>query len=349
MDKSTQQDQDEVSFKDIILKLKSYIKFLKKRWLVLAICGCIGSVAGILYATLKKPIYTATCSFVLEENKGSGLSQYAGLASMAGIDLSGGGGGGVFEGDNIVALYTSRTMIAKTLLDTAVFNGKPELLIDRYVDFLHLREQWKKKPNIGDVNFNGPFEKFNRVQDSIVMAIVKVINKKVLGVSKPDKVDVQFGDELFAKNFNDKLVYTVNDFYVKTKTKKSATNVQVLQKQADSLRQVLNSSIGGVASALDAAPNANPSLLTLRVPSQRKQVDVQASSAIYAELVKNLELSKISLLQETPLIQVIDNPLLPLPVEKLGRILGLLGGLILGVFLAAAYVTIAKIYVVIIR
>jgi hypothetical protein len=346
MDKNIQQDQDEVSFKDIVLKIRLYIKFLRKRWFVLTICGVVGGGVGILYTTFKKPVYTATCSFVLEESKGSGLSQYSGLASMAGIDLGGSGGGGVFEGDNIIALYTSRTMITKTLLDIADFNGKPQLLIDRYVSFLHLREKWKKKPNIYNVNFNGPFEKFNRVQDSLVMDITEAINNKVLGVSKPDKklniinVDVQFGDELFAKNFDDKLVSNVNDFYVKTKTKKTSLNVQILQKQADSMRQVLNSSIGGVASALDAAPNANPSLLTLRVPSQRKQVDVQASSAIYAELVKNLELSQISLMQETPLIQVIDSPILPLPVEKISKTKSLVIGFILGFFVCLIFVSV---------
>lgn len=353
MDNTAQQDQDGISLKDIILKLKSYIKFLKKRWLGLILCGVLAGIIGLLYATYKKPIYIATCSFVLEESKGPGLSQYAGLASIAGIDL-GGGGGGVFEGDNIIALYTSRTMIAKTLLDTANFDGKSQLLIDRYVDFLHLREKWVKKPNIGVVSFTGPFEKFTRVQDSLLIDMVNTINKTVLIVNKPDKklniidVDVQFGDELFAKNFDDKLVSTVNDFYVKTKTKKSTLNEQILQKQADSVRLVLNSSISGVASALDAAPNANPALLALRVPSQRKQVDVQATSAIYAELVKNLELSKISLRQETPLIQVIDNPILPLPVEKFGKIKGLLVGFLLGIVLAITYFTFSKLYYIII-
>jgi len=347
MDKNAQQDQDEISFKDIILKLRSYIKYLQKRWLFLTICGALGGIAGILYTMHKKPVYTATCSFVLEENKGSSLSQYAGLASIAGIDL-GSGGGGVFEGDNIIALYTSRAMIAKALLDTANFNGKPQLLIDKYVDVLHLRERWKNQAGVGNINFVGNAGNFNRIQDSLLIDIVTAINKKALIVSKPDKkldiinVDVSFDDELFAKNFNDKLVSTVNDFYVKTKTKKAAINVEVLQKQSDSVRKVLNSSIGGVALALDAEPNANPSLLALKVPSQRKQIDVQASSSIYAELVRNLELSKISLRQETPLIQVIDNPILPLPVEKIGKLKGVLVGVFFGIILSIIFLLTKK-------
>ena len=53
-----------------------------------------------------------------------------------------------------------------------------------------------------------------------------------------------------------------------------------------------------------------------RVPSVNRQVDVQANTAILTELVKNLELAKVDLRKETPLIQIIDTPILPLPFEK---------------------------------
>jgi hypothetical protein len=351
MDQTVRNNPDEVSLKDLVAKLRSYRRYLWSKWLLIVIFGLLGAVIGILYSLYKKPVYTATCSFVLDENKTSGLSQYAGLASMAGIDLSG-SSGGVFGGDNIIALYTSRSMITKCLLDTASFNGKPQQLIDRYADFLHLKDQWAKKEL--DINFTTTPEKFNRATDSVLIDIVDFINKKVLIVTKPDKkldiinVDVSFGDELFAKNFDDKLVATVNNFYILTKTKKTAATVAVLQRQADSVRQQLNASIGGVASALDASPNANPALLSLRVPSQRKQVDVQASTAIYSELIKNLELSKISLRQETPLIQVIDSPVLPLTVKHIGKITGFVAGAFLGAVFIILCLSVIRVYALVI-
>ena len=223
-------------------------------------------------------------------------------------------------------------------------------MIDRYINFLDLRKKWADDNDIRNIDFNTPLDSLNRTQDSLITSIATAINKKVLIVGKPDpklsivNVDVTFGDEIFAKAFNDRLVATVNDFYIKTKTKKSAQNLEVLQKQADSVRAVLNNSISGVASAQDAAPNANPLLSALRVPSQKKQVDVQASSAIYSEIVKNLELAKISLRQETPLIQVIDNPVFPLTVDKPGKIKYFLSGFFLLGFLSAVYVTLRKIF-----
>jgi uncharacterized protein involved in exopolysaccharide biosynthesis len=47
--------------------------------------------------------------------------------------------------------------------------------------------------------------------------------------------------------------------------------------------------------------------------------------------VKQSELAKVTLRKETPLIQVIDKPILPLPKERFGKAKGIvLGGLLTG-------------------
>src|SRR5690606_40670425 len=46
--------------------------------------------------------------------------------------------------------------------------------------------------------------------------------------------------------------------------------------------------------------------------------DKQLLQGIYIEVMKNLEVSKLSLLKETPLIQIIDRPILPLRKESPG-------------------------------
>ncbi len=309
----------------------------------------IGCLLGLGYTLLKKTNYTATCTFVLEDEKSSGLGQFSGIASLAGINLNG-DGGGVFQGDNIIELYKSRTMIEKTFLTYCIFNGKRELLIDRYIDSYHLREEWKKNLSIKNINFDGNVDKFSRKQDSIVTDLVDLFNKKVLNVTKPDKklsiinVQVTTEDEMFSKFFTETLVQNVNDFYVQTRVKKQAQSVQILQRQADSVKNMLNSSIHGVASAIDADPNANPLMSTLREGSQRKQIDVQANSAIYSEIVKNLELAKIALLQETPLIQIIDKPVMPLVSDHGGKLKSIFLGTFSGFFLSIILIFCIRIF-----
>jgi uncharacterized protein involved in exopolysaccharide biosynthesis len=136
---------------------------------------------------------------------------------------------------------------------------------------------------------------------------------------------------LFAKYFTEALVKEVSDFYIETKSKKSRENMDVLERQTDSIRRELNGAITGVAVANDNTFNLNPALNVRRVPSARRQVDVQANTAILTELVKQSELAKVTLRKETPLIQVIDSPILPLKKEKFGKAKGIaLGGILAG-------------------
>ena len=117
----------------------------------------------------------------------------------------------------------------------------------------------------------------------------------------------------------------------------------ILERQTDSIRRELNGAITGVAVANDNTFNLNPALNVRRAPSARRQVDVQANTAILTELVKQSELAKVTLRKETPLIQIIDKPILPLPKEKFGKAKGILiGGFLFG-FLTVLYLLIKKV------
>jgi hypothetical protein len=230
-------------------------------------------------------------------------------------------------------------MVQKALLSPINVNGKSQSLADYYILFGGIRKGWEGKPQLANLSYsiNADVSKFNRIQDSVLMAMHQEIIGNLLSVAKKDKklsilqVEVQSENEIFSKSFTEALVSEVSRFYVETKTKKSTTNVAILQHQTDSVRNQLNSAISGVAQSNDDVPNLNPSRQILRSSGQQKQFDVQANTAILTELVKNLELSKLSLRKETPLIQVIDKPILPLPVERFGKAKGiLLGGFLAG-------------------
>ena len=163
------------------------------------------------------------------------------------------------------------------------------------------------------------------------------MSKNGLVVSQKDKkisiisVDVKSVDELFAKSFTEAIAKEVSDFYVQSKSKKANLNMAILERQTDSIRQELNGAITGVAVANDNTFGLNSALNVQRVPSARRQVDVQANTAILTVLVQQTEMAKVTLRKETPLIQVIDRPILPLKKEKFGKGKGiLLGGFLAG-------------------
>ena len=120
--------------------------------------------------------------------------------------------------------------------------------------------------------------------------------------------------------------------------------MDILQHQADSIRAELNGAITGVATASDNVYNLNPAFNVKRTPSTRRQVDVQANTAILTQLVAQLELSKVSLRKETPLVQLIDRPILPLQKERVSRLKSLIPGGILAGFLIVLYLVFGRLY-----
>jgi hypothetical protein len=337
------ENSGEITLKDVILKIREWKNYLISRWKVIVIAGVIGGLLGATYAYLKKPLYVAQLNFALQDDNqnsgGGGLGSALGLASQFGINL-GGSAGGAFSGDNLMELMKSRYVIEKTLLTDVVVNGKTQSLADFYIDFNNIREEWKKSSSpLAGMQFPSSSDrtKFNRQQDSVLGSFYKAIDSKMLTVDKLDKklsiitVKLESKNELFSKYFTEALVKTVSDYYIASKTAKSAQNVNILQKQTDSVRRELNSAITGVASSADVNPNPNPALQIIKVPALHRQVDVQANQAILTQLVANLELAKITLRRETPLIQVIDKPILPLEKRGIGRLGGfLIGGFIFG-------------------
>ncbi len=336
--RTTESDQeDSISVNDLVVRFKSWFRYLLSKWYIILTIVFICVSIGIVISLMDKPVYTAETTFVLEEDSGGGgmLGSLGGLAGIAGIDI--GGGGGLFQGENIFHLYKSRRMIEKTLLSPMAGNSK-KLLIDRYLEINKFNEATEKKPELKLINFAR--DSSFRLRDSLMTSFIKDINTNYLQVSKPDKklsiikVVVKSPDELFAKEFSDNIVENVNLFYVETKTKKSIQNVQILQRQTDSVRNVMNGAIYAAASTVDATPNLNSVRQVLRAPAQRSQFNAETNKAMLTELVKNLELSKMALRRETPLIQLVDTPVFPLKKDKFGKALAIIYGGLIGGFIS---------------
>lgn len=333
---------DEVSLKELIKKIREWKEYLLSQWKIIILLAIVGAVFGVSYSLIKEPTYTATLTFALEDEKsGSGIGGALGLASSFGIDI-GGGGGSMFSGSNLAELFKSRSMVERTLLSPVKYNGKVISLAEMYIQNNKWRNKWNDSPKFKNVFFlpNTDRKYFTRVHDSILGMIYQDLSKKSLSVAQKDKkiaiisMDVSSSNELFSLYFCQALANQVGNFYINTKSKKARMNMLILEHQVDSIRAELNGAITGVAIANDNTFNLNPALNIRRAPSARRQVDVQANTAILTELVKQSELAKVTLRKETPLIQVIDKPILPLPKERFGKAKGILfGGFIFG-FLA---------------
>ena len=327
--------EDKISLIFLYERLKDWILFLfSKRGTIVLGTLCI-LFFTISYNYLVKPTYFARTTFVLDNDSTSSMGDLSSLASLAGINASSFiDASSLFQIDNIQELYRSNTMIKKTLMSTANDGKKDFKLIDRFIEVEKLKNKWDK---LG-VNINN-FEStkaISRTKDSLIKELIKTIKKENLIVDKPSRkttiLEIGFDhkDEILAKTFNENLVKIVNQFYNKTKTLKTGSNLKILQRQSDSVKIVLDTSIMLLAEIDQSIPNPNPLSKVNLVPYQKAMIDVQANSAIYQELLKQLELAKVTHRNNMPLIQVIDSPNYPLENSRWKLLKTIVYGIIMG-------------------
>jgi hypothetical protein len=126
-------------------------------------------------------------------------------------------------------------------------------------------------------------------------------------------VSTTMNDELLSKYYCERLVSSAIARYIDIKTERQNKNIVRLQKRADSISALLNMKTYSTAVAQERTLDINPALRsTATVPSEVIGRDKAMLGTIYAEIVKNLEVSKVALSQETPVIQIIDDVRLPL-------------------------------------
>ena len=343
------QEKDEISIVKVFLQIKEWYAYIIPKWKRIFLIGLLGSVLGLTYSLIRKPVYIAELTYALEDGKTTtGLGS---LASSFGFDMGGAGNTGAFSGINLMELFMSRSMVEKALLNPVEFEGKKMSLAELFIQEHKWRESWEDEKDLININFlpNSDRNLYTRAQDSILGEIYLNLRKKdFLVIQKDEKVAIgtvitQSTNECFAHNFTLSLEKTVSSYYLESKSKKARENLKILEFQTDSVRNELNTSLTNVAIANDNTFGLNPAFNIKRVQSTKKQVDVQANSAILAELVKQTELAKVTLRKETPLIQVIDKPILPLQVDKVSKLKSILLGFILFSFFYIIRIIVKKI------
>jgi uncharacterized protein involved in exopolysaccharide biosynthesis len=169
------------------------------------------------------------------------------------------------------------------------------------------------------------------------------IAEKNLSVSKPDKklgffqLIVTMPNEQLSQLFSLRIIDKATEFYVYTKTKSQRTNVERLQARADSIERLLNRKTYSASAANRVLLDANPAFPTANPGIELQQRDKMVLQSIYGEILKNLEIGRTVLIQETPTFQIVDKPELPLQKNKLKYSKAMVLGAFFSLFFLALY------------
>jgi hypothetical protein len=313
-------EEPEFSINGLLKEWLGAIVGLQKYWKQILLAAIVGGLIGFGYNWISKPTYTARLTFVVEESKGSGGGMLSALAGQFGVDMGGmSGTSGVLAGDNVQELLKSRYLIKQVLLGKSPIDSSHSVA-DDYAIAYGWQTKWAEKSGIGSTNARFPIgaKQLSRIQDSLIQVITKRMLEKEITLIKPDKklgffeLNVTNKQELLSKTICLQLINAATNFYIDTKTRRLKTNVDRLERKSDSLEYLLNRKTVSSLSANRDLLNLNPAFTTAGADVEISNRDKLILSTIYGEVVKNLEMSKTALIQETPTVQLVDQPELPL-------------------------------------
>ena len=337
---------DEIQLKDILIKLSDYKTYLlRKKFTIIAVSGLF-FVLGILFAITDDKKYIAELTFVIEgQQKGGGaLGSMSGLASQFGFDV-GGSSSSTFSQNNILELLKSRGVVEATLMQIRKVNKKDDLLIEHYLYINNIKESWKTNKDLTPVSFHGILTQDN---DSVSGGVwTNIIEDKLVVELQSDEADIinlsySSVNEEFAKIFVVTLIEQMSKMYISHQTAQTNNTLDFLSSRADSVFIELEMAEEEFAKVKDI--NQRIVKASGRLKELQLMRNVEVLNTMYLEIVKNLELSKLTLLNQTPIIQIIDKPILPLQIEKKSMaVLGLLGAF-LGGFLSLTFFVFRKLF-----
>lgn len=316
--------EPEFSFKQLIRGWGNDLRYVLLFKKSLALVLLLAIAAGTLFAWKWPVTYTARLTFVIDDTKSSGGGGLAALAGQFGFNLDGlSGASGVLAGDNVQELLKSRKLIKNTLL-TPYHDSGDFSLADQYAKAYKLDKKWLKYSTNGQpIRFPAGGKNYTRTQDSLIHEITKSIIEGQFGIAKTDKklsffeVNSTMRDEKLAYLFCTRMIKQGTDFFIQTKTGRMRNNVSRLQSRADSIGRILNRKTFAASAANQSLLDLNPAYTGANARVETTERDKIILSTVFSETVKNLEASKMMLAQETPTVQIVDEPEFPLRKNKM--------------------------------
>ncbi|MEM7571991.1 MAG: hypothetical protein AAF433_03775 [Bacteroidota bacterium] len=346
MDKPT--SEEEISLKDLILKIQEYCwYFWRKKWW-LAIGLVLGAALFIFRGWDEPETYEGTIAFVVNEDSGGGSGGFGSILGQIGLGTS----SGEQQTGKVSFLSRSRRIIYEMLLDSVEIEGEKNLLANHFIT-THNLDDWFEKlsPYLVGYRFtHAERDSFERVD----YKVLKLLHHRLTNRYEP-LMTLEYDDdsgvflltaighsEGVALSLLDRLYDNLRAFYVETAVGGQIRTFAELQHRADSVAAEL----ARVEYALAQLEDRSLGLTSQRDFVRRGQLQRDAAllNGLYIEVLRNKEAADFSLNTSSPEFEIIEEPAIPLasldsdPIDN-----GILGA-IFGGFLAGVLLFVVKVY-----
>lgn len=308
---------NEITFRDVVQKVRQTYDEVKKGWKIILIFISVALLASLYNYWTSPKKYTATLTFMVNENEGGG-----GLAGAASILNSLGMQAPMEDNlDKILALSKSFRIIEDALLTKTQVDGEYDFLGNHIIRTYNLYEKdWKKTASLKGFRFTRPeLDSFSVIERKAIKSLYSIVigteSKEGLMANSQSRLTsimtmkvTTISDEL-SVSLARTIFQRLSDFYIEKTVEREAETYKLVKRKVDSLKSVLIGADYRQAKFEDSKRGLV--METVKVPTKQLSRDVNRLTIMYGEAVKNLELSDFALKNKRPYVQVIDMPFSP--------------------------------------
>ena len=330
--------------KDIIsIDFSAFFKIIWKEKVWVVLITLLFALGGVYYALTAREEFVSTGKILPEyQSKAGGLSQFAGLASLAGVDLSSAAGGGsdAVRPDLYPDVLNSTPFFLELLKIKVRTKDNKEMLFSQFYDNFVLDNDIKEK----DTKIKFPtsnqyiaisYQTENNLKD-LRKRISTVYDKKTGLIT----VTVKLPDPVVATLITDYGMNFLTNYITNYRTEKSKRDLNFLAERLDAAKGKYFNNQAKKAQYSDQYQLSMMKLQTADLQRERIESEYKISSSFYNTLLQKYEEAKLKVQQETPVIKVLEPPVVPnkrsepkraiivLIATFLGGIFGIIFGLI---------------------
>jgi len=343
MESNNNHQNDEITLKELILKLKEFKDELLRYWWIIGICSAIG-VGGFLYVHFNSELeYKAEMKFIVEgDSSGSGM--LGGLLGQIGIRKNS-------KNNPYKILEISRSnRLTESLLNEKVHNN---LLANGVIEVYN--EQWVESyPSLEAFRFSDKIN-LDKDQERIAFRSLKLIlwgtnsnRSNALITIKHNEdtgiytISVKTKDEQLSIDLAEVIYGKIKSFFEDEVFSNKQKTIEILQSKVDSINILKQAKVYELAKFEDS--NRNAVYNTMNAKKTILRNDIQTLMVVYGEILKNLELADVNLKDSKPMFMIVETPLSPIVPIRSSLLLSILKGLLLGGFISGLYIIFRKIF-----
>ena len=329
--------EDEISLEDFIRSVKGYIHLLLSHWKIFLL-AILMSCAGLwFWSQGKAPTYKASLTLMLSDDAGQSVTGISSILGQFGLPVS----SGKYNIDKLIEIARSRYILEQVLKSQCEIDGENKSIADHLISYYKLDESWQA---YSEQQFSGSFT--NTVGTPEYNFLIKQLHKLVNGSEQTGGLlNMDYGRDHYIMTFDFESLseelsinYLINhfeylkDFYTNKSVERQQLSFDIIKNKRDSISISLNSVENEIAVLQDLSPNAYRSTSSSRL--SRLSTESYILKTAYGKAEENLAIAELALQNNTPLIQLIDEPISPLQPNVLGLSRVLIYGFLLGIFLS---------------